>query len=268
MERSSRRHQTRKTVRRVLPWLLGVGLAAGATPASAEPVSGKPGLVTSPLNVRPHTDPKSGPSMGGPARGRYVDVFCWRDGKTATYHGRRSQRWFLIQFVKNETSKPIGFISVLAFDNQPRVPKCVSNRNWPQRWAPSRTADVPSMIIQRQVWPGEPAGSPPPSQGDGAPASPPPPTYSETTGGETHTWTNYTNAGGYEGPTIPAYTTVQIACKLQGFRVANGNTWWYRIASDPWNNAYYASADAFYNNGQTSGSLRGTPWVDPNVRDC
>lgn len=106
------------------------------------------------------------------------------------------------------------------------------------------------------------------------PTSPPPPTptplptYPETTGGNAHTWTNYTNAGGNEGPTIPSYTTVQIACKITGFVVADGNPWWYRVASSPWNDAYYVSADAFYNNGQTSGSLQGTPFVDPNVRNC
>jgi surface antigen len=93
-------------------------------------------------------------------------------------------------------------------------------------------------------------------------------TYSETTGGVTHTWTNYTNAGGTQGPSIPSNATVQIACKLTGFRVEDGNTWWYRVASSPWNGAYYASADAFYNNGQTSGSLHGTPFVDPGVPDC
>lgn len=109
--------------------------------------------------------------------------------------------------------------------------------------------------------PGTPpcAASPPP---------PPSPVYYETVGGVTHTWTNYTNAGGYEGPVISSNATVQIACKLNGFRVADGNTWWYRIASVPWSGAYYASADAFYNNGQTSGSLKGTPFVDPAVPGC
>ena len=110
----------------------------------------------------------------------------------------------------------------------------------------------------------------------GAGATPPPPpppppagaTYPETTGGATNTWTNYTNAGGTQGPTITSNTTVQIACKLAGFKVANGNTWWYRIASSPWNNAYYSSADAFYNNGQTSGTLVGTPYVDDHVPNC
>ncbi len=107
-------------------------------------------------------------------------------------------------------------------------------------------------------------GTAPPSTAPGQPAS----SWAETPGGVTHTWTNYSNAGGYEGAQIPAYQTVQIACKLPGFAVADGDTWWYRIASSPWNGAYYASADAFYNNGQTSGSLHGTPFVNGAVNDC
>lgn len=76
------------------------------------------------------------------------------------------------------------------------------------------------------------------------------------------------NAGGSEGPSIAAYQTVQISCKVTGFTVSDGNNWWYRIASSPWNDAYYVSADAFYNNGQTSGSLSNTPFVDPAVPNC
>jgi hypothetical protein len=105
-------------------------------------------------------------------------------------------------------------------------------------------------------------GGPPP------PPPPPPPGFFETTGGVAHTWTNYTNAGGYEGPLIPSNATVQIACALEGFHVADGNPWWYRVAQAPWSGAYYVSADAFYNNGQTSGSLHGTPFVDPAVPHC
>jgi Protein of unknown function (DUF2599) len=115
--------------------------------------------------------------------------------------------------------------------------------------------------------PPAPMPTPPPPDNNPAP-SPGPPTVAETTGGVTHTWTNYTNGGGIEGPTIPGGTTVAIACKLTGLRVQDGNTWWYRIATSPWNGAYYASADAFYNNGQTSGTLVGTPYVDPAVPDC
>src|SRR6185369_1828810 len=71
-----------------------------------------------------------------------------------------------------------------------------------------------------------------------------------------------------QGPTIPAFATVQVSCRVQGFAVADKNTWWYLVASSPWNNVYYVSADAFYNNGRTSGSLLGTPFFDPAVPIC
>jgi hypothetical protein len=96
----------------------------------------------------------------------------------------------------------------------------------------------------------------------------PAPTYTETVGGPTHTWTDYSDAGGTEGAIIPTGQSVQVTCVVQGFRVTDGNTNWYRIASSPWDNAYYASADAFYNNGAVSGSLDGTPYVDPQVPAC
>ncbi len=106
------------------------------------------------------------------------------------------------------------------------------------------------------------------STGGGSTPPPPPTTWNETAGGVAHTWTNYADAGGSEGPSIGGGQTVQIACKVQGFRVADGNTWWYRIAQAPWNGGYYVSADAFYNDGATSGSLAGTPFVDPAVANC
>lgn len=127
--------------------------------------------------------------------------------------------------------------------------------------------DLPTPTpVSSPTQPAAPAPSTPAAPASGQ--SPSSETYAETTGGVTHTWTNYMNAGGTQGPSIPSNTTVQISCALTGFKVADGNTWWYRIASSPWSNAYYASADAFYNNGQTSGSLVGTPFVDPVVRHC
>jgi hypothetical protein len=92
--------------------------------------------------------------------------------------------------------------------------------------------------------------------------------YPETAGSEASTWTDYSDAGGSQGPSIGGGSTVDMSCKLAGFKVADGNTWWYRIQQSPWNNQYYVSADAFYNNGQTSGSLLGTPFVDPAVPYC
>jgi hypothetical protein len=92
--------------------------------------------------------------------------------------------------------------------------------------------------------------------------------FQETTGSVAHTWTDYSDGGGTEGPSIDANQSVQIACRVTGCTVADGNQWWYEIASSPWNSSYYVSADAFYNNGTSSGSLVGTPFVDPNVPVC
>lgn len=101
-----------------------------------------------------------------------------------------------------------------------------------------------------------------------SPAVTPTPGVAETAGGIAHTWTNYATAGGAQGPSIFPYQAIQVSCKIIGFQVFDGNTWWYRIAQSPWNNVYYASADSFYNNGQASGSLMGTPLVDVNVPNC
>ena len=70
------------------------------------------------------------------------------------------------------------------------------------------------------------------------------------------------------GTTISDGVTVQIACKTVGFAVADRDAWWYRISQSPWDNGSYVPADVFYNNGSTSGSLLGTPFVDPQVPVC
>lgn len=106
---------------------------------------------------------------------------------------------------------------------------------------------------------------------NGGRAAPPPVTFTplaETVGGLTHTWSDYADAGGRAGPSIATGTTVLIRCWVRGFKVDDGNRYWYRVASPPWSDAYYASADAFYNNGATSGRLRGTPFVDREVHAC
>lgn len=90
----------------------------------------------------------------------------------------------------------------------------------------------------------------------------------ETAAGDSHTWSNYMNAGGTEGPIVLGGSTILVDCKIMGFKVADGNPWWYRIAQSPWDGKYYDSADNFYNNGRTSGPLANTPWVDNHVPDC
>lgn len=96
----------------------------------------------------------------------------------------------------------------------------------------------------------------------------PVPVHNEISPDLVNTWSDYTDAGGTHGPSIPANQWVQVACTLTGFRVADGNTWWYRLASSPWNNQFYASADAFCNNGQACSNVADGPFVDPSVPHC
>jgi hypothetical protein len=273
------------------------GLLALALIAAAAPVaSATPTAMSSAVNARKIWTTRAD-SLGWVYAGRPVDVICWHDGGSATITVDRRRmtgsRWFMIETLdaNGQPTGFIGFVTTLAIQQQPRVPVCVPNAHWQRGWAADRSgyppqppaptqADLPCGTLLGPACDGDPSPSTtsaPPSDpttpaAPSAPApsapAPSPPTYAETVGGVAHTWTNPSNAGGYEGPTIGAYWTVQIACKLQGFRVADGNTWWYRIASSPWNSSYYVSADAFYNNGQTSGSLHGTPFVDPAVADC
>jgi hypothetical protein len=93
-------------------------------------------------------------------------------------------------------------------------------------------------------------------------------TYAEQEGHYgANTFTNPYNASGM-GPKIPAAAWVQVTCKVYApaIQSANPDGYWYRIASSPWNNAYYAVANTFMN---------GDPWGGPythntdfNVPDC
>jgi surface antigen/cell division septation protein DedD len=142
----------------------------------------------------------------------------------------------------------------------PIVPVCGSTTPTPT--TPTPTTPTPTTPTPTTPTPTTPTPTTP------TPTTPTPTTYPETTGSVAHTWTNYGDAGGTEGPEIASHQTVLITCRVSGWKAPDGNTWWYEIASSPWNNGYFVSADAFYNNGQTSGSLLGTPFYDPSVSVC
>jgi hypothetical protein len=46
----------------------------------------------------------------------------------------------------------------------------------------------------------------------------------ETVGGDTGTYADFENAGGTTGPTIPGGTTVDVACRVQGWKAPDGDT--------------------------------------------
>jgi hypothetical protein len=97
----------------------------------------------------------------------------------------------------------------------------------------------------------------------------PPTTWTEQSG--THgspTFTNPYNASG-QGATIQAMSTVQVTCRVYAPAIASANPdgWWYKIASSPWNNSYYAVANTFWN-GDIPGHPPYTHNTDFSVPIC
>lgn len=114
-----------------------------------------------------------------------------------------------------------------------------------------------------QPSPGAPACSSP------SPPAPPPPTTwaeQETPNHPVNTFTNYHNASGM-GPAIAAGQWVNVSCKVYDptIQSVNPDGYWYRIASSPWNNAYYSPANTFMNGDPYGGPYtHNTDFAVPN----
>jgi hypothetical protein len=108
-----------------------------------------------------------------------------------------------------------------------------------------------------------PSSTPPP------PPPPPPTTWSEqeTPNHPVNTFTDYHNASGIGQP-IAAGQWVQVSCKVYDPTIASVNPdgYWYRIATSPWNNAYYSPANTFMNGDPYGGPY--THNTDFNVPNC
>jgi hypothetical protein len=120
--------------------------------------------------------------------------------------------------------------------------------------------------------PGDSPPSSPPPAPTPAPAPPPAPTpqtFSEQASihHSVPTFSNYHNASG-QGQSIPASQVVQVSCKiLDGtIRSVNPDGYWYRIASSPWNDNYYAAANTFLNGDPPNGPYSHN--TDFAVPDC
>lgn len=97
-----------------------------------------------------------------------------------------------------------------------------------------------------------------------------PATFSEQSGSHgSPTFRNPANASG-PGERIPAMSWVEVSCKVlpsPNIPSAYPDGWWYRIASAPWNNEYYAVANTFWND-DVPGQTPYTSNVDPDVPNC
>lgn len=105
------------------------------------------------------------------------------------------------------------------------------------------------------------------------PTTTPPPPVSGSTRTETegrsgvNTFSNYHNASGM-GPRINPLQTVDVSCKVLDGTIASVNPdgYWYRIASSPWSNGYYAPANTFLNGDPIQGPYANN--TDFAVPDC
>jgi hypothetical protein len=226
------------------------------------PVSGVPTCQAAPPATSPPTAPTPAGSSGGVQQPTAVQP---AGGGSLQPAGSVS-----VQPAGGSSLQPQGSVSVQPAGGsslQPQGSVSVQPAGGTTQLLPPQSSGAPDPGTTAQSSPTS-TGNPVPAVSPVATPAPAPTTYSETVGGTSHTWSDFSDAGGTAGPSIAAFTTVQIACKVTGFQVSDSNTGWYRIASSPWNNDFYVSADAFYNNGSTSGSLHGTPFVDTNVPNC
>lgn len=94
------------------------------------------------------------------------------------------------------------------------------------------------------------------------------PTWTETAYSQAKTFADFVNAGYPLGASLSPGQAVQVSCRVRGFKVKDGDTWWYRLASSPWNGHYYATSDVFYNTPDTSGNPINGIVVDTQVKLC
>ena len=93
-------------------------------------------------------------------------------------------------------------------------------------------------------------------------------TRKETTFTQSRTFANFVSAGDPLGAPLSAGQSVEVSCRVRGFKVKDGDPWWYRLASSPWNGRFYATSDVFYNTGNISGNPINGVIVDKKVPVC
>ena len=71
-----------------------------------------------------------------------------------------------------------------------------------------------------------------------------------------------------KGQPVPAGATVLVSCKVfdPSIRSVSPAGYWYRIASKPWSNRYYAAANTFLNGDPPGGPYRHA--VDRRIPNC
>jgi hypothetical protein len=136
----------------------------------------------------------------------------------------------------------------VAADSLP-APTAVTVQLSPVEDLPS--ASTPAVIVPSASPAGTTSTPPSGSPGEGSTQSPPAAANhveQETPNHPVNTFTNYHNASGV-GPAIAAGQWVEVSCRVYDPTIGSVNPdgYWYRIASAPWSNSYYAPANTFMN---------------------
>jgi hypothetical protein len=133
------------------------------------------------------------------------------------------------------------------------------------------TTGAPTATVHPAAPTPSPNPTPRPQVGLPDPSRSPPATeerqYPETSWRRAPTY-KQPDRGGGQGYDVVAYETIAVSCRAEGYVDPNGNGWWYRIASGPWNDAFYTPADSFFNGADTSGNHSAAPIVDSAVPSC
>lgn len=179
-----------------------------------------------------------------------VTIFMYQSSS----HGQSNPN---IHLVKIPTSIP----TTRASSTQAAVPNATP-QSANQTPAPNISPNSPNQVPTPARVPPAQAPTPTPTP------VPAPKTYAEQEGQYgANTFTNPNNASGM-GTKIATATWVQVSCKVYAPQIqsANPDGYWYRIASSPWNNAYYAVANTFKNGD--SWTCPCTHNTDFNVPNC
>ena len=72
------------------------------------------------------------------------------------------------------------------------------------------------------------------------------------------TWSNFQTAGGTQGPTILAGTSVRYWCAAAGLAAPDGNTSWLLIQNSPWDMDFYAPA-YYFEGGEEAAASNANP---------
>ena len=226
----------------LLPDQRGVHATCASVPAGP-PQQGPPESQSPPAGGAPSVSLAQGPAA--PAGYRYAITLSGFAPGTA------------VQISCHDSVDPGGFYSfTLTTDgagNASTASYCYSG-DGPDHWV------VAGGIQSNHVsWGGGSAPPQPPA---------PAPTWREQQGSlGANTFTNPNNASGL-GVKIQPYQWVDVSCKVYAPQIASANPdgYWYRIASPPWSNAYYAVANTFWN-GDVPGQrpyTHNTDWAVPN----